>query len=367
MRQSRVPRIFAARRRATDRNQPIPPGECASNGRAVSKSGFIPDPYPAPGADPTPDALGCAVGTAAPPSALVAITDPDTLAGVTLRRVLDQMIQTGQPGTGWSALEFYSYWWGQAGSQCPPAINGQPNACNRAERALENVDPFTSPSSPNAYLPVAVFNRFDLAPSDGANCVEVRIVFGKRSGLTDPNDRNFAIFEPVMPNPQPSAGRAGCRALEDLWWNIAQASGAQRRALVESLLFTGAPATNVRAVVHTHNFTFTGGRLRTNTRMSANEPWALREWLIASACAGSVCAVYPVQRAVDKTPPGEFFATGGGGTPGATFRNQFSSRVAALAAPVPDHVVPSQLLAAISLTSADQDYAARLTCNTAFA
>jgi hypothetical protein len=40
MRQSRVPRIFAARRRATDRNQPIPPGECATNGRAVSKSGL---------------------------------------------------------------------------------------------------------------------------------------------------------------------------------------------------------------------------------------------------------------------------------------------------------------------------------------
>jgi hypothetical protein len=39
-----VPRIFAARRRATDRNQPIPPGECASNGRAVSKSGSTTEP-----------------------------------------------------------------------------------------------------------------------------------------------------------------------------------------------------------------------------------------------------------------------------------------------------------------------------------
>ncbi|HEX6240310.1 MAG TPA: hypothetical protein VFZ61_05435, partial [Polyangiales bacterium] len=57
---------------------------------------------------------------------------------------------------------------------CQAARNGFATDCPRAEANLAS-RPITD------FQPVAVFNRFDLTPVDGAHCGEYRIVYG----LTD--------------------------------------------------------------------------------------------------------------------------------------------------------------------------------------
>jgi hypothetical protein len=75
-----------------------------------------------------------------------------------------------------------------------------------------------SSSSNQTLKPLAVFNRFDLAPADFIHCGEYRIVYGKINPdvPTAPN-RFLLIFEGAVPNPNPAAGEAGCRPITEFW------------------------------------------------------------------------------------------------------------------------------------------------------
>ena len=58
---------------------------------------------------------------------------------------------------------------------------------------------------------MAVFNRIDLASSDGGDCGEYRVVYAKtQSSEGLPDGRFFIIFEARYPNPSRDLGRAGC-------------------------------------------------------------------------------------------------------------------------------------------------------------
>ena len=72
--------------------------------------------------------------------------------------------------------------------------------------------------------PLAVFNRFDLAPADFAHCGEYRIVYGKENPAFAPN-RFLLIFEASVPNPDPDEGEAGCRPITEFWAGLSGISG----------------------------------------------------------------------------------------------------------------------------------------------
>src|SRR6185295_9531470 len=82
--------------------------------------------------------------------------------------------------------------------------------CPRAgELALSTINPFSATSTVK-FEPVAVFNRFDLAPATGATCGEYRVVYAMSSTSATIHGRAFLIFEAALPNPKPALGIDGC-------------------------------------------------------------------------------------------------------------------------------------------------------------
>ena len=80
-----------------------------------------------------------------------------------------------------------------------PILNDFPYTCrpDPAEGGQSTSDPFEDPdTNPDAYIPIGLFNRFDLAPSGGGHCGEYRIVYAKRSG--NGRERNLLIFEAIL-------------------------------------------------------------------------------------------------------------------------------------------------------------------------
>jgi hypothetical protein len=80
-----------------------------------------------------------------------------------------------------------------------------------AEAALiprDLLDPSTEPG----LIPLGLFNRFDLAPSDWSYCGEFRIIYGGKSA---DGPRFLLIFEGIVPNPNAAAGELGCRPVAE--------------------------------------------------------------------------------------------------------------------------------------------------------
>ena len=170
---------------------------------------------------PEPSSLVCGDTFDIDPRRSLAVTDEALLAGFTFERVMDQIVSTAnEPGLTREAL--YGRWWDSqntaSGAAFPEAfhcddsiIDGKeslgafPIQCPRPEGALAFTDPFSDPdNNPDSYIPIGLFNRFDLARTDGSHCGEYRIVFAKRSGTFDSLNRNLIIFEAALPNPFPA-------------------------------------------------------------------------------------------------------------------------------------------------------------------
>lgn len=81
-----------------------------------------------------------------------------------------------------------------------------------ADAKLATVNPFaTSPTV--SFVPVGIFNRFDLMPANGAHCGEYRIVYAMNATFDAPLfGRAFIIFEAVLPNPSPPPRGGGLLA-----------------------------------------------------------------------------------------------------------------------------------------------------------
>lgn len=122
--------------------------------------------------------------------------------------------------------------------------------------------------------PIALFNRFDLAPANGSNCGEYRIVYGRYGGT--PAGRYLLIFESRLPNPNPGAGLAGCAPVAQFWHNLSDPglSNAQRAQQLEDFYFSGLPGFS--AVVTHDNYGVPLGQVRAN--MFVQGIWQLREW-----------------------------------------------------------------------------------------
>jgi hypothetical protein len=271
------------------------------------------------------------------------------LKDFSFQSVMNQIVATGAPGSTQTALELYDQMvdtlnqppGDTSGPHCTGTINGFAADCPRPEGALATTNPFKSGS--DGMVPVALVNRFDLAPANGANCGEYRIVFAIPTPA-QPVSRFLMIFEATLPNPSPSQGLAACLPVAQFWDNLS-ASGitnAQFASKLKSFYFTGIPGLAGNPpfppVIQAQNYGI-GGPKNTNTGqirinmlafpdVGEDSQWQLRELTLSQACTGSVCTL-TANNTFDKNNPfGGLFQNGAG----ANFQTEFIGQVKSLSA-----------------------------------
>lgn len=242
------------------------------------------------------------------------VTEQAILQGFSLKRVMDQLVsQSNVPGL--TSKKLFQQWWDifnpgpglGAGPHCDdqtdaalgPVINGFPYTCRPApsEGAQASCDPFAAPDSPCAYIPIGLFNRFDLTPENGAYCGEYRIVYAKNTGVLTSDDRNLIIFEAAMPNPLPLLGIEGCRPVAQFWAGLSNVSDpAVRKQRLESFYFQGLLSVPLfPPVIHVSHFGDNAagrGQIRSNQFSNPSTPkiWSLREFKLRRTCGLLGCS-----------------------------------------------------------------------------
>ncbi len=113
-------------------------------------------------------------------------------------------------------------------------------------------------TSDQALKPLAVFNRFDLAPADWIHCGEHRIVYGKENPDDPaPPNRFLLIFEAAVPNPEPAAAR------RDVGRSPSSGPGSARMPATTPSWRGGSPPSSTRA-----------RRTRASPRRTCPRPWS---------------------------------------------------------------------------------------------
>ncbi|WP_437828859.1 hypothetical protein [Sorangium sp. So ce1153] len=275
---------------------------------------------------------------------LTKVTDPEAMTRFPLQFVLDQLILRAGTGGEQTALDLYRRWWDffnkaevaqfpdavhcddQTDSEGWSTLNGYRITCGRREGRLATSDPF-DPNSPDFMEPIAVVNRFDLAPKDGSHCGEYRIVYGKKSaGIAD---RNLIIVEAQLPNPHPECGIDACLPVAEFWARLSTLDAAQRAQELETFFTVGLLDAGFGPVLHPDNFADAvhgpaghraTGQIRTNQFMGnpgapgqvqPGQIWQLREFKIAKSFDGpnGGARLYFKPVTVKENPFGELFST----------------------------------------------------------
>jgi hypothetical protein len=255
--------------------------------------------------------------------ASLAETDERVLAPFTLERVMGKILDGADVRT--TPRDLWRQWWDtQMGSRTArtrgphcddekmpngfPARNGFPIVCPAQETFLAGIDPF-DPVSRHGFLPIGIFNRFDLTPTDGSNCGEYRMVFAKRSGTFDFSDRALAIFEAVMPNPHRELGVEGCRPLAEFFARQTELEldEAARSKNWERFFFEGVG--EFPAAFDSANFLQHGGRVRTNEFMTATpgglklgQDWRMYQFSLVRRCDANGCDAILQPALLSRTP-----------------------------------------------------------------
>jgi hypothetical protein len=251
----------------------------------------------------------------------LAVTDVQILARFRFDRVMNTLARDSRV-KGATGLSLFRQWWstqapGTDGPHCNQEVDAQgrtllnsfPYDCRPtpSEAAQASCRSLTDPAC--AYIPIGLFNRFDLAPEDGSTCGEHRILFAKQTGQTAPLDRNLLIFEAVVRNPNPRAGIQGCRDLIAAWAALSFVDDPGRRAArLEQIYFDGVG--RVPAVLSWENFGENGrGQIRTNQFMIGGPPfiWTLREFKLRRQCSGRSCSLLMVPVTDKNNPIGLLF------------------------------------------------------------
>jgi len=285
-----------------------------------------------PGLGASEHELTCPV-PAIDPARSLAVTDSTALARFSFQRVMDAIVASANATN--SSLAAYQAWMSTFAACLDPAIdpNGYGIACPRVELELGLINPFLAIGP--RFVPVALTNRFDLAPSSGSDCGEYRIVYALVDSLLD---RALLIFEGRLPNPTPAAGLAGCTPVADFWASLsADPSAASRAAKLEQLYFTGLSSGGVTfaPVVRAQSFGLAAdgsatapGQIRTNMFVKALE-WQLREFKLAKPCAQAASCALSFRHVTVKTnPANELFAGTHANAP--AFQAEFVTQVGAL-------------------------------------
>lgn len=268
----------------------------------------------------------------------LAVTETAILSQFTLTGVMNQLAaQNGN--VGFTGTQLFRQLWETQNAAAGPAdlqpsahctdngtsLNGYPNICRPTEGSQANAG---NTANINSYSAIGLFNRFDLAPSDGANCGEYRVVFGKTGGG---GSRNFIIFEAILPNPRLDLKLEGCRQVQTFWRDLNNTADINARATaLKSFYFTGLPSFS--PVIHMENFGFnsTGeGQIRVNMFMGG--PWDLKEFKLQRQCPGGVCTLKAVPASVKTNPFGDLFNPNSFHPLAGDFQMHFLTQVASLA------------------------------------
>lgn len=292
---------------------PVPSTAASGSGGSTagggsSAGGGLTLPLPTGGSDtialpPVPDAdeLGAVCDPkrgVGPDGAQLIVRDPEVLADFSLERVLTQIAQSVRVTT--PPLQLLQRLFDTENTtasgafadvtHCDAAENPAFRAaaavdCPRVEGKLATSAGMLTPGHRDFFAPVALVNRFDLAPSDHSTCGEYRIVYAKQSGLTDPSDRVFLIFEAALFNGRGSL--AACRPVANLWAGLARADLATQRRQLSALFFEGVgelepvlTAGHLGSGGSTCQYTGRCGQIRLGQGMQ--EPFQFRQFRLSS-------------------------------------------------------------------------------------
>ena len=146
------------------------------------------------------------------------------------------------------------------------------------------------PGDPTGLVPIALFNRLDLAPEDWSNCGEHRIVYSFKAPIpqsSGPPARLFLIFEARVDNASPQkSGFEGCRPVANFWRDLSDENDVSKRAQrLEDFYYKGISGVS-GPVVQAKNYGGPLGQVRGNLFVNApgTQPlWQLREWIVINA------------------------------------------------------------------------------------
>lgn len=320
------------------------------------------------------------------PERSFAITDEHLLKPFPLERVLKQLVSLSGV-SGLSPLDLFQQMWdtqnpapgaGTSGPHCDdqftwqghPGLNDFPWECPRFEGYQAGINPF---GDDPLYIPIGLFNRFDLAPATGAHCGEYRIVYAMRPGhpLADGNGRNFIIFEGILPNPNPQQGLAACVPVAKMWANFSFMPDSQVEVEVEEFYFKG--RFGFAPVVHPHHYGLmlgakgyacSSGQIRTN--QFNVDPWTMREYKLALDCRCGPCNLDMIPLTVKTNPYADLFNGGTVEPLAPQLESTLTSQIASLAAADPNEItygVDDSLNAAESPIDGFSDYLGQASSN----
>jgi hypothetical protein len=235
-------------------------------------------------------------------------TNLDALNGLSLRGTLDAALaNSSASAAGVTSTDAYhaiidSYSTGDLGRDPDAAhcddqltngeasLNGFPLQCPRLEGAqFANLD---------AWFPLAMVSRLDLAPADGANCGQQRIIFANNT--PNGNSRMFIIVEAQIPNPSPECGVAACRPIAEFWSSLTNVDDPFQRGQMLQDAFLRDGVGSFGPFMNADHLGPDGGQVRTN---NFNDfVWTLREFHFQSAPD-----VIPLPQPVSDAPNGELW------------------------------------------------------------
>ena len=257
------------------------------------------------------------------------VTDKPILQPFTFERVLDTLVaRSGDPGL--TSAQLYRQWFDTqnpkpgladpSGPHCDDImvgttamLNGFPRRCPTNEGQLA-ATPFTS----GEYFPIELVNRFDMAPPNGANCGQYRMVFARTSS------KLHAIFEAFLPNPHPEKGIEGCRAVAQFWADLSSAPIEERRSRLETFFFDGLPG--FEPVIAPDHYASPGG-IRT---LQNSKVLHMLQFRISRQCAGA-CTMRIVPDALENTAFGSLLDVSDQSDRAKKFREEFIRQIPNLA------------------------------------
>jgi hypothetical protein len=167
-------------------------------------------------------------------------------------------------------------------------ISGLPMRVDKRPEAALDPKKLLDPTDPIGLIPVALFNRLDLAPADWSDCGEYRIIYSFKPPL-NPDKRFFLIFEARPANASPQIRFEGCRAMANFWRNLTDVEDPVKRVeLLEQFYYTGIAGT-AGPIVQAKNYGGLHGQVRGNFVASASGAQSasgkaeLREWIIVNS------------------------------------------------------------------------------------
>jgi hypothetical protein len=263
-----------------------------------------------------------------------AVTDKSILDGFSFERVLTTLTA----GTQTAPAQLYQQWFdtfnakpglvSANGPHCDDfttdggaSFNGFPRRCPVPEGLFANDQPFTA----GRFIPIGITNRFDLAPADGSNCGQYRLIFARPSPAFD---LFHIIFEAVLPNPNPEAGLYGCRPVAAFWAGLSTVGSMdERRAQLEMFFFQGLPGFS--PVVRAENYSGAGG-IRTSQR-TGSVGIRMYQFRATRDCAAGDCRITMRPDVLENMVFGTFFDSHLDTPQARRFRDDFVKQVSTLA------------------------------------